>query len=119
MMLHLTCSHTLAVLQQHRADTGCECLAEAEAGHHHPPNEAWQDVLIPCHQDFLSDMQLEEHVRDVRGEINKDMKRAVRLAYGGIVGSKKNSDDKGGPRTEDDCEKALSLHAGTPLPHGA
>ena len=68
----------------------------------------------------LSGVQLDEHVRDVRGEINKDMKRAVQLAYGGVVASKKDDeDDKGGPSTAEDCEKALSLLAGTPLPHGA
>ena len=68
----------------------------------------------------LFGVQLDEHVCDVRGERNKDMKRDVRLACGGVVASKKDDDDdKGSPRTAEDCEKVLSLLAGKPLPHGA
>lgn len=91
MMLHLACSHILATLQEDHADwqtAAFPALPRQGDDHRWPPGRACEDVLIPCHQDLLSGVQLEDHVRDVRGEINKEMKKAVRLAYGGRVAPK-------------------------------
>ena len=63
-------------------------------------------------------LKLEDHVRDVRGEINKEMKKAVRLAYGGRVVPKDSEVTSVPSRTEQDRKMAENLLTGRSLPHG-
>ena len=74
-------------------------------------------MLISCHESLLSGVQLEYHVRDLRGEIIKEMKEAVRLTHSGLkVVALKDSDNPGVPsRTVQDCKKAQDLLAGDSL----
>ena len=57
-------------------------------------------------------------MRDVRGDINKEMKKAVRLAYGGCVALKDSEVTSVPSRTEQDRKTAESLLIGRSLPRG-
>ena len=120
-MLHLACSQILATLQEDHADwqtAAFPALPRQGWDHRWPPDRACKDVLIPCHQNLLSGVQLEDHVRDVRGEINKEMKKAVRLAYVGRVAPKDSEVTSVPSRTGQDRKMAESLLTGRSLPRG-
>ena len=57
-------------------------------------------------------MQLEEHVRDVQGDINKDVKQAVRLHTAALWRPKDSNKPSMPARTEQDCKAAQDLLAG-------
>ena len=61
-------------------------------------------------------MQLADNIRDVRGDINKEVKSAVKLAFGGLVAPRDNQDSRVPQRTADDDREAQRLLIGRHLP---
>ena len=82
---------------------------------------AWACEILwsPCQLDLLCGMQWADNIRDVYGDINKEVKSAVKLAFGGLVAPRDNQDSRVPQRTADDDREAQCLLIGRHLPLSA